>query len=655
MGRHALIIGNDQYIDPKLKTLKSPSADARALVEVLEDKSIGGFDEVKSVLNQSGEKIRREISSFLSKKKSDDLVLVYFSGHGVLDSQGRLYLALNDTEVDLLRATAIPSTYVSDEMDNCSSKRKILILDCCHSGAFSRVGLKSGDQKSVTESTFQGNGYGRVVLTASGATQFALEGDKIDENITLSLFTHYLVDGLKNGAADKNGDGQVSLDEWYDYAYSCILEKTPNQTPHKWTYQQQGDLLIAKSPVLAKKNPAKLPTEIVKALGPKQSPNVRAGAVRDLGELLRGGDPALADAARALLEKLTTDDSLKVSNTAKEELNPVVDKSPQTATPVQQQPVKIEEKKSAEKPKAVGEPSKSTVIKENKPIEEKKTVVGEKLQTSSQPKPEKSDFDQYGHPTKEWIEENKITLSNGMELMRVHAGKFLMGSAKENRSTSTDERPQHTVNIPYDYWIARYPVTNELYNGYVQAKGIKHPLDRWFSSWRDKKDHPVTYVVHWTVAREYCAWLNNLLKDELPSGLILRLPTEAEWEKAARGADALEYPYGNTFDKNKCNTNEGGKGGTTPVGLYSPQGDSPYGCADMSGNVWEWTHSLLKPYPYRANDGREDEKVSANRVLRGGSFFDSEGYARCAYRFNPFLAYENLWGFRVVVAPPNLS
>ena len=149
-----------------------------------------------------------------------------------------------------------------------------------------------------------------------------------------------------------------------------------------------------------------------------------------------------------------------------------------------------------------------------------------------------------------------------------------------------------TVDIPYDYWMARYPVTNELYNAYVKSKGIKHHVD----GWEKKKDHPVVYVSR-NDAMEYCKWLNQILhaSREIPiPNLQLRLPTEAEWEKAACGTDGLEYPWGNQFDKNKCNTNEGGKGDTTPVGLYSPQGDSPYGCADMSGNVWEWTHSLFQ-------------------------------------------------------------
>ncbi|MBL8103557.1 MAG: SUMF1/EgtB/PvdO family nonheme iron enzyme, partial [Anaerolineales bacterium] len=171
------------------------------------------------------------------------------------------------------------------------------------------------------------------------------------------------------------------------------------------------------------------------------------------------------------------------------------------------------------------------------------------------------------------IVRNKITLSNVMDFMRVPAGKFLMGSDNGEKN----ERPQHTVDIPYDYWMANFPVTNELYNSYIKANGITPPALR--PEEQQEKEHlgnPVAYA-QWTDAKEYCKWLNNLLKHELPLGLVLRLPTEAEWEKAARGTDGLEYPWGNQFDKNKCNTREGDKGGTTPVGLYSPQGDSPYG------------------------------------------------------------------------------
>lgn len=242
---------------------------------------------------------------------------------------------------------------------------------------------------------------------------------------------------------------------------------------------------------------------------------------------------------------------------------------------------------------------------------------------------------------------NKLTLSNGMELMRVPAGKFLMGSKANNKLAYDYEKPQHTVDIPYDYYMARFPVTNELYNAYVKDRGIKHPVD----GWEQKEDHPVVRV-SWNDAMIYCQWLNDLFKGELTSGLVLRLPTEAEWEKASRGVDGREYSWGNTFDKNKCNSSEGGRNGTTPVGSYSPQGDSPYGCADMVGNVWEWTHSLMKEYLYKANDGRENEKASGKRVLRGGSFGISERFAGCAYRYDDDVSYFDYnYGFRVVAAP----
>jgi formylglycine-generating enzyme required for sulfatase activity len=243
--------------------------------------------------------------------------------------------------------------------------------------------------------------------------------------------------------------------------------------------------------------------------------------------------------------------------------------------------------------------------------------------------------------------EKKLTLSNGMELMRVPAGKFLMGSKADHKMAPDDEKPQHHVDIPYDYWMARFPVTNELYDAYIKSKGIKHPV----SGWEKKKNHPVVNV-SWSDAMAYCQWLNDPLKSKLPSSVVLRLPTEAEWEKAARGGDGREYPWGNEFDKNKCNTMEGGKGGTTPVGLYSPGGDSSCGCADMAGNVWEWTHSLMKKYPYKATDGCENEKAPGTRVLRGGSFYSYGWGARCACRGVILVDYSFVSsGFRVVASP----
>ncbi|MFH0878188.1 MAG: SUMF1/EgtB/PvdO family nonheme iron enzyme [Lentisphaerota bacterium] len=242
----------------------------------------------------------------------------------------------------------------------------------------------------------------------------------------------------------------------------------------------------------------------------------------------------------------------------------------------------------------------------------------------------------------------------GIEFIKVPAGPFLMGNKIDNELVydNVAERPLHTVDLPYDYWMTRLPVTNEQYAAFV-GKG-KHPV----SDWQEKKDHPVWFV-SWHDAMAYCQWLNDLLKGILPNGLILRLPTEAEWEKAARGTDGRQWPWGDEFDENKCNSCATDKGDTTPVGLYSPQGDNPYGCTDMAGNVWEWCHSLYRPYPYRADDGRENEEGDAPRVLRGGAFNDAYvGFARCTCRYGDIpnrRGWPQILGFRVVTAGASLA
>jgi formylglycine-generating enzyme required for sulfatase activity len=245
-------------------------------------------------------------------------------------------------------------------------------------------------------------------------------------------------------------------------------------------------------------------------------------------------------------------------------------------------------------------------------------------------------------------EAKKQAMNRGdMEFVRISAGEFLMGSKDNNILAEDNEKPQKTVEIPYEYWMARYCVKNEQYAVFADANGIDHPVDKW----QDKKNHPVTGV-DWREAMDYCMWLSDLLHDELPVSNVLRLPTEAEWEKAARGPDGREWPWGNGFDKNKCNSTEGGKRSTTPVGSYSPVGDSFYSCADMAGNVWEWTISLFKPYPYIS----EENIISqGNHVLRGGSFMENRRGVRAAVRGQPFSGMMNSnLGFRVVIAP-NLS
>jgi hypothetical protein len=315
--KYALIIGNNRYTDQKLAQLKTPAADSQALAKVLNDQNIGSFDEVLPLVNRTESQVSRAISTFLANKKPEDLVLLYFSGHGVLDDRGRLFLALKDTDTSLLKSTAISASFIADEMDSCRSKRQILILDCCNSGAFER-GTKGQEQKAVTATTFEGTGFGRVVLTASASTQYALEGDQVIQQTELSLFTHFLLEGLQTGKADVNNDGYISLDEWYDYTFGKVVTTTPKQIPHKWSYRQQGDLVIAKNPFF-KKKPVELPEDLIRLLESPYS-SVRQAAVNELGTLLHSRSAEYTDLARAALQKLTQDDSRTVSQAALKQL-----------------------------------------------------------------------------------------------------------------------------------------------------------------------------------------------------------------------------------------------------------------------------------------------------------------------------------------------
>ncbi|MFN8453710.1 MAG: SUMF1/EgtB/PvdO family nonheme iron enzyme [Anaerolineae bacterium] len=240
------------------------------------------------------------------------------------------------------------------------------------------------------------------------------------------------------------------------------------------------------------------------------------------------------------------------------------------------------------------------------------------------------------------------------EMILIPAGEFLMGSDPSvDKDAKDNEQPQHRLYLP-DYYLAKTPITNVQYLAFVRATGYKAS-----NYWRDSKfptdraNHPAV-VVSWYEAIAYCNWLAEV------TGRAYTLPSEAEWEKGARGTDGRIYPWGNEWDANRCNSYESGLDETTPVGVY-PGGTSPYNLLDMAGNVSEWTrslwgHNVLEPgfkYPYRPGDGRENLKAGDEvlRVLRGGSWNNYGVNARCASRnrYNPDLCNGN-FGFRIVVS-----
>lgn len=254
--RLALLIGNSDHTDAGLARLAKPAHDVSGLARVLTDTRVGNFQvgENGLLINRSNTEINIAIEEFFKSKKSDDFLLLYFAGHGILDDQGRLYLAATNTQRNTLKATGIAAEFIADAMYESNSKRQILILDCCHSGAFARGARAVVGNNVGTQAIFERSrtGYARIVITATDATQYAFESDNemlgsSDESVN-SIFTRFLIQGLETGEADKDGNGEITHDELFEYVREKVLDVTPRQTPQMWIYKYEGKLSIAHAP-----------------------------------------------------------------------------------------------------------------------------------------------------------------------------------------------------------------------------------------------------------------------------------------------------------------------------------------------------------------------------------------------------------------------
>src|SRR6185369_11789253 len=240
----------------------------------------------------------------------------------------------------------------------------------------------------------------------------------------------------------------------------------------------------------------------------------------------------------------------------------------------------------------------------------------------------------------------EVTTVDGMEFCLVPAGPFRMGS--NGREGFGNEAPSREIDLPYAFSIGRYPVTVSQFREYVDASGNK-PGDP--DSVRGHANAPVN-LVSWHEAQAFCAWLTERWRGsgKLIGEWTVALPSEAEWEKAARGSDGRTHPWGSEPDPERANFAKTEIGEPSTVGCF-PGGVSPCGCEEMSGNVWDLTRSLYA-YPYDPLDGREDMTSSEDRVVRGGCFYYQAPIVRCAIRFWDKPA-DSGWqvGFRVVLLP----
>ncbi|NJM58877.1 MAG: CHAT domain-containing protein, partial [Synechococcales cyanobacterium RU_4_20] len=244
MAKIALLVGVSQCRSG-FKPLPAAARDVEALQAVLKDPERGGFEVVQVLVDPEFYALRRAISNLFTNRAEDDLLLFYFSGHGIADEYGQFYFTAADTQdgdngrTDL--ATTLESRFVHQVMGRCDSERQVVILDCCHSGAFPEGMLARGAE--TIDFAQQLGGRGRVVLASSAAMDYSFER----EGEELAIYTRYLVEGLSTGAADLDEDGQISADELHEYVKRKVQKAAPSMLPERYVFQDGEKILLAKA------------------------------------------------------------------------------------------------------------------------------------------------------------------------------------------------------------------------------------------------------------------------------------------------------------------------------------------------------------------------------------------------------------------------
>lgn len=264
VGRYALLVAVGEYDDPSLDQLRAPEQDVERLAAVLEDPAVGNFT-VRTLADPADHEVRREIEDLLAERVNDDLVLLYFSCHGIVDPFHRLYFAAANTVRTRPASTAISRSFVNEQLEACRAAAKVLVLDCCFAGAFAE-GFKGNPQGALDGQI--GRGY--VVISACDSYEYAFESDGLVESAPRgSIFTDVLLEGLATGGADLDGDGRIGIDELFRYVHDGVVRRRPDQKP-KWSaYNAEPHIYLAT-----------VPTTVATATGASGGAGARGGVAK---------------------------------------------------------------------------------------------------------------------------------------------------------------------------------------------------------------------------------------------------------------------------------------------------------------------------------------------------------------------------------------
>jgi formylglycine-generating enzyme required for sulfatase activity len=707
----ALLIGVSEYgagIPPLLSALN----DVEAMERVLQNPNLGNFAQVERLLNPDSVAMRIAIQKLFRNVGKEDLLLFFFSGHGITNDDDHLYLATRNTSKDDFEATAVDANFIQTQSKNCYSKRQVLILDACYSGAFA----SGWHTKSIGVDIKKELGAeGRVVLTSSGATQtsFAQEG------ATLSLYTQYLVEGIETGAADTDNDGNIHVQELHTYAKSKVQAVKPNMTPDIILDKEGYNILLAYAP----KNPEAEYRKLVEqyaqngelsefaflVLKPKRKPlgitDTKAEEIET--EVLEPFRRRLANLqsykqafAKAVEQKYPLDEhilnifkdyqqdlGLRDEDVASIELEITSVKEAEYQKQLQMQKQQEAEalqrlRETAEQLQKQQQPEGLQLLREaveqlrkQQQPEELQLLreAAEQLRKQQQPEKNKSGYElktfqfETAQINQNGTEIERITksaeyfpqdLGNGvfLEMVDIPGGTFFMGSPENEESRQSYESPQHQVTVP-SFFMGKYPVTQKQWR--VVAALPKVKIDLGSDPSHFKGDNLPVENVSWDDAQEFCVRLS------LKTNIAYRLPSEAEWEYACRGGTTTPFYFGETVSTDLANYDGNYTYGDVVKGEYRKKTTevskfpaNPRGLYDMCGNVWEWCEDEWhKNYISTPKDGNALTSLIGSdvRPTRGGSWESSAACCRSAFRVGGSRAFRNGgFGFRVVFCPRNL-
>jgi formylglycine-generating enzyme required for sulfatase activity len=729
--RYAVLIGSSRFDrEPILFPLNFPEKDVDGMQEILAAPDLGGFEAPRIFKNAQNDAVLGGIEELLGQVTNDDLVLIYYSGHGKTDLPGRLYLTTTNTEITKLVSTSIPIDTLRVMISSSRCRKIILILDCCYSGAANQsfTSTKGSVDESLQELS---RGSGVYILTASTALQTA------DERDGYGLLTKHIIYGIRQGDADMNGDGLVSMDDLYKYVHTKVTSEG-RQNPLRLA-NVEGDLIIARSSRKSIREKQKqlgnmlweikssLPVRIfTKAYQVVHEPRTPfSGLVDELyHQHLEVGE---------FIEKWLRAESIQQQLLEpSSHQSPPPPEKPTGIEDVEEEPIRISQKPqmkpkleetshSSLSPKSLTVPSdresqtkrwlRSFITSARRPLLafgaiilfivvfllQSRVAVNDPSghDATQSPTPgtsqtilpvEKSlsfanaSLTPAISPTAmPWPSFNSVTLDpqgnelsrfqrqaeyisedlNGLplEMVKIHGGEFRMGSPDNEALRDSDEGPQRVVKVPV-FFMGRFEITREQWRQVARMLKLKVEieLEEDPSHFKDSWRQPVEQV-SWKEAVEFC---NRL---EKKTGRAYRLPSEAEWEYAARAETATPFAFGSTITTQIVNYNgyypyglphEGNYlGKTVEVGILGWA--NAFGLSDMHGNVWEWCkdewHGNYEGAPSDGSawitNGGQDK-----RVLRGGSWDSYRRNCRSALRFWYEEDKRSLnTGFRVVYAP----